>query len=105
MKRTATAAKPQRTKSGEKRREPRDTSRGGVSLVFADTNATTGIREVRGRLLDRSARGFRIEHAFPGLTCGQMVQYSVPSAAAGRARVIWTRIAGGHVESGFLIVG
>lgn len=96
--------KAQRTRSSEKRGEGRDTTTGSLSLVFADTNATSGLREVRGRLLDRSARGFRAEHSFPGLTCGQMVQYQLPAAAAGSARVAWTRIVGGHVESGFLIL-
>jgi len=105
MGRTATAAKRQRSKSAEKRQEARDVSAGNLSLVFADTNAMSGIREVQGHLVDRSARGFRVLHEFPGLTCGQMVQFSLPGSSAGRARVVWTHIAAGRVESGFLIVG
>lgn len=104
MRRTAAATKQQRSKSGEKRCELRNTSTGDISLVFADTNAMSGLREVRGRLIDRSARGFRVVHEFPGLTCGQMVQFSLPASSEGRARVAWTRIVGGHVETGFFIV-
>jgi len=105
MRRAATATKRLRVRSDEKRRELRRTSTGDLALVFADTNAISGLREVPGRLLDQSKKGFRAEHGFPGLTCGQMVQYRLPASTAGRARVIWTRIVGGHVESGFLIVG
>jgi len=104
MRRTATAVKRQRAREADKRRESRDTGSGDISLVFADTNATSGLREVSGRMLDHSARGFRAVHEFPGLTCGQMVQFRVPSASEGRARVIWTRISGARVETGFLIV-
>ena len=104
MKREAAATKQQRSKSGEKRLELREASTGDISLVFADTNATTGLREVRGRLVDRSARGFRAEHEFPGLTCGQMVQFHLQASSPGRARVVWTRITGGCVETGFFIV-
>jgi len=103
MKRTAAAPKRQNRRA-EKRSEPRNTGTGNISLVFADTNATSGLREVRGRLVDRSARGFRAEHECPGLTCGQMVQFQLPALPTGRARVVWTRIAGGRVESGFFIV-
>jgi hypothetical protein len=104
MRRTATAAKRQRVKDAEQRREPRDTGKGDISLVFADTNATSGVREVYGRLIDHSARGFRAVHEFRGLTCGQMVQFRAPASSEGRARVVWTRIAGGRVETGFFIV-
>jgi|SRR5579871_3465806 len=100
----ATAAKRQRTRDAEKRREPRDTDISDISLVFADSNATSGLREVYGQLIDHSGRGFRAIHGFPGLTCGQMVQYRVPASSEGRARVVWTRIAGTKVETGFFIV-
>jgi hypothetical protein len=104
VRRSATAAKRQRVKAADQRREPRDTGKGDISLVFADTNATSGVREVYGRLIDHSARGFRAVHEFRGLTCGQMVQFRVPASSEGRARVVWTRIAGGQVETGFFIV-
>jgi len=104
MRRTATAAKRQPIKDAEKRREPRDTGAGDISLVFADTNATSGLREVHGRLVDHSGRGFRAIHEFAGLTCGQMVQFRLPASSEGRARVVWTRITGGRVETGFFIV-
>jgi len=104
MERTATAAKREGSKSAEKRSEPRQSSTGDISLVFADSNASTGLREVHGRLIDRSGSGFRVVHEFAGLTCGQMVQFRMPPSFTGRARVVWTRIAGQHVESGFFIV-
>lgn len=104
MKRTATATKLQTSGRGNKRKDQRDTVAGNIALVFADTNATTGLREVQGYLLDHSARGFRAEHEYPGLTCGQMVQYHLPASSAGQARVVWTRINGARVESGFFIV-
>ena len=104
MERVATAAKRQRAGAVDKRREPRDTDAGGISLVFADSNATSGLREVYGQLIDHSGRGFRALHEFPGLTCGQMVQFRVPASSEGRARVVWTRIAGTRVETGFFIV-
>lgn len=72
--------------------------------MFADTAAASGLKEVRGQLLDRSANGFRAEHRSPGLTCGQVVEFRLPASVTGRARVVWTRIAGEHVESGFFIV-
>ncbi len=104
MKRTGAAVRQQISRSAEKRGELRQASTGEVSLVFGDVDAASGAKEVRGQLLDRSASGFRAEHRFPGLTCGQVVQFRLPASNTGRARVVWTRIAGEYVESGFIIV-
>lgn len=64
----------------------------------------TGRTEVQGRLLDRSASGFRAEHGFPGLTCGQIVEFRINGSAKRQARVVWTRIMGARVETGFFIL-
>lgn len=87
----------------EQRREPRQAAGGEVRFTFPDGQTETGLREVRGRLLDRSASGFRAEHGFPGLTCGQTVQFHCESSR-GQARVVWTRISGDRVESGLFIL-
>jgi hypothetical protein len=59
--------------------------------------------EVRGKLLDHSAGGFRAQHGCTQLTCGQIVEFRL-MAISGVARVVWTRILGDRVESGFLIL-
>jgi hypothetical protein len=58
---------------------------------------------VCGKVLDRSAGGFRAEHDCSQLTCGQIVEFRL-MASRGLARVVWTRILGDRVESGFLIL-
>ena len=83
----------------EQRREPRLATDGEVHFLLGES-----AKEVRGRLLDRSASGFRAEHNCPELTCGQLVQFRLNSSSMGEARVVWTRISGGRVETGFLIV-
>jgi hypothetical protein len=102
------AKSPEKSKSEaaqrvEQRREPRQVAGGEVRLTFPDAQTTSGVREVRGRLLDRSASGLRTEHGFAGLTCGQIVQYHCESSR-GQARVVWTRISGDRVESGLFIL-
>ena len=80
----------------ERRTESRSAANGSVKLRpdgFAGT--------AEALLLDRSAHGFRARHAFKSLTNGQFVDFE-HDGGAGRARVIWTRIAGDQVESGFL---
>ena len=83
----------------EKRREPRWPTRGGVMLVVED-GATF---EIEGQMVDLSASGFRAAHAHPGLRNGQTV-YFQHERGAGQARVMWNRIAGSQVETGFLVL-
>jgi len=81
----------------ERRTEGRSVACGSVKLRpdgFAGT--------AQALLLDQSAHGFRARHGFKGLTNGQIVDFE-HDGAAGRARVVWTRIAGDQVESGFLL--
>jgi hypothetical protein len=55
---------------------------------------------VEGSVVDISAGGFRATHNCSGLSTGQIVSFQ-HLLARGRARVIWTRISGEQVESGF----
>jgi hypothetical protein len=59
-------------------------------------------QEVQGKLVDVSDNGFRMAHDCAALTAGQFVEFSHVEAR-GRARVVWTRILSGAVESGFLV--
>ena len=83
----------------EQRREPRCAAVGEVIFQFGDAP-----KEVQGRLVDRSTTGFRAEHDSAELTCGQLVEFRFEASAKRVARVVWTRIAGGRVETGFLIL-
>ena len=58
---------------------------------------------ISGRLVDISATGFRAAHTETALSPGEIVEFDWTSAH-GRARVVWTRIMGDSVESGFLIL-
>jgi hypothetical protein len=83
----------------EQRREPRRAVKGEVVFYFGNTP-----KQVRARLVDRSTTGFRAEHDSSELTCGQLVEFRFGASAKRVARVVWTRIAGGRVETGFLIL-
>jgi len=83
----------------EQRREPRRAVIGEVVFYFGNTP-----KQVRARLVDRSTTGFRAEHDSSELTCGQLVEFRFGASAKRVARVVWTRIAGGRVETGFLIL-
>lgn len=85
--------------SKEKRREVRRPAQGMVLVSYVDPQKMDFI----GRLIDVSASGFRIEHRCASLATGQMVEFS-HAEASGRARVMWKRITGDRVESGFLVV-
>jgi hypothetical protein len=58
---------------------------------------------VPGRLLDVAASGFRVRHKSRSLVSGLTVHFEFPGAE-GMARVMWTRILGDIVESGFHIL-
>ena len=80
----------------ERRREPRRAVRGRVRLRPHDHLATA----LTAELLDTSASGFRARHDCPTLTTGQTVWFQ-SEEAEGHALVIWTRMLGAEVESGF----
>jgi len=83
----------------ERREEPRFAAKGKVRLQAE----AAGSRTVKGTLIDTSASGFRARHDCYELTSGQIVTFE-HRWAAGRARIMWTRIIGNLVESGFLIL-
>jgi len=83
----------------EKRREPRGPGRGMVRVQWENPK----LFEVEGRLRDYSPSGFRMRHESQDLSAGQLVDFWHFSAK-GRARVVWTRITGDAVETGFLVV-
>ena len=84
----------------EKRRERRVSARGGLTLGWEGGP----ISPIEGHLMDVSVHGFRAAHKHAGLVTGQEVVFE-HSGARGRARVMWTRILGSNVESGFLVLG
>jgi hypothetical protein len=89
----------------EQRVEPRHAAQGEVWFSFDEGGSAKGrAKEIRGRLLDRSASGFRAEHDCHELTSGQVVRFRLTPSVKGQARVVWTRILEGRVETGFLIL-
>src|SRR5207253_2704394 len=71
----------------EQRRETRYPGRGSV-LVRSET---PGSRDIKGKLIDVSANGFRMAHDCATLTAGEFVEFAHVEAK-GRARVVWSRI-------------
>src|SRR5947209_18891132 len=59
-------------------------------------------QQVSAVLVDYSKSGFRAVHKYSALTTGQVVGFQ-RLAASGSARVVWNRIVGDHVETGFLV--
>lgn len=86
--------------SGEERRESARLPAKGDVYLYLDSSEFS---PHPAQLLDTSRNGFRAAHRLPVLLPGQEVRFR-HELAAGMARVMWTRINGGHVESGFLVV-
>ncbi len=80
----------------ELRREPRRPAEGAVTFRFEG-------KTFKGQLVDTSPSGFRARHEYPELVAGLTVRFSHPEGT-GRARIVWNRIFGVTVESGFLIL-
>ncbi len=83
----------------EKRKNQRQRAEGEVFLTVQQPDPL----EVRGRLADLSLTGFRVAHEFTGLCPGQEVAFR-HDKGEGVAKVVWTRICGRMVQSGFLIL-
>jgi hypothetical protein len=83
----------------ENRREQRRAVEGPVRVWFQNPQRL----EIEGRLMDLSSAGFRMVHDYAPLSAGQIVEFS-HTESAGSARVIWNRISGAHVETGFLVL-
>jgi PilZ domain len=82
----------------ERRKHPRRPARGEVLL-----QPLAGSREISAKLMDISEGGFRAAHDGATLTSGDEVEF-VHASGQGRAKVVWTKISEGAVESGFLIL-
>jgi hypothetical protein len=78
----------------DRRREPRQTASGTVTLTPPDGPSFAA------NLLDDSASGFRAEYAQPGIRSGTELKVSSPSANY-RVRVAWTLTVAGKSQSGF----
>lgn len=83
----------------ERRREPRVRSTGVVTIRVEDESGPV----FEAELVDMSPGGFRVAHHQPSLERGTDVSYR-HDKAAGKARVMWNRLAGGRVETGFRIL-
>jgi hypothetical protein len=104
MSQPAATLEPESSQRIEQRRDVRLAAGGEIRFRLDDRGSDVPARDVEGRLLDRSAGGFRAEHDCRELGCGQIVRYRSKASGKGRARVVWTRILGDRVESGFLIL-
>ena len=82
----------------ERRREERVPVMAEVILVMEPQ-----VFEVRGRMLDQSADGFRTSHMYPALTSVQVIRCRVDGKER-LARVVWNRIIEEEVETGFLLL-
>ena len=80
----------------EGRRSPRRQCSGEV-LLSCDAHP---LSEIRGTLRDISEEGFRVAHHCAELSAGQQVRFAHPFAQ-GVATLMWTRVLGESVESGF----
>ena len=83
----------------ERRRNPRQEVQGVIFLKFLKSDFRSAA--IRAVLIDLSASGFRASHTSKELCSGQEVAFC-HDAVKGMARVVWTRIVGQSVESGFL---
>ncbi|OLB28725.1 MAG: hypothetical protein AUH13_18555 [Acidobacteria bacterium 13_2_20CM_58_27] len=84
----------------ERRRNPRREVQGVILLDILKSDLRSS--PIRASLIDLSASGFRASHASKELCSDQEVTF-FHDEGEGRARVVWTRIVGQSVESGFLI--
>ena len=84
----------------ERRRNPRQEVQGVIFLKFLNSDFRSAA--IRAVLIDLSASGFRVSHTSKELCSGQEVAFC-HDAGEGMARVVWTRIVGQGVESGFLV--
>jgi hypothetical protein len=83
----------------DRRSERRHKGRGALKLSFDDPSPL----EITGQLMDYSTNGFRAVHAYAALHTGQVVEFQ-HAVADGKARVMWNRIAGDRVETGFFVI-
>jgi len=82
----------------ERRREPRKATSGPVLIRPVDSTEAA----FTGELVDVSPSGFRARHHFARLQAGELVEFD-HAQGKGIARVVWVRIVGPSVETGFLV--
>lgn len=85
--------------TAERRRQPRHPAEGDVVLIFSEPAQL----EVPAKIIDQSARGFRVAHAYKALSPGQKAQLRAGTKVM-QVQVMWTRIARERVECGLLIL-
>jgi hypothetical protein len=86
------------SKHDDRRLEMRRMAAGDVTLWLNGSPLT-----VSGHLIDLAKSGFRARHNSPTLRSRHIVEFEM-AGVSGRARVVWTRVLGDQVESGFLIL-
>ena len=87
------------SKPSDRRAEPRLPATGPVRLRPKGFPAGN----VPGQMMDLNSSGFRARHSVQTLRSGHIVEFAY-GGLQGQARVVWTRILGDQVESGFLIL-
>lgn len=85
--------------ASERRHHKRRSTQGEITLRMEGDSPL----EVRAVLLDISATGFRARHGNLTLARNRDIQFET-AGFSGRARVVWNRILGEEVESGFVII-
>lgn len=85
--------------SSERRHEPRVPSTGAVKIRIEGAGGPA----FEGELVDMSPGGFRITHQQTNLERGTDVNFR-HAKAAGKARVMWNRLAAGRLDTGFRIL-
>lgn len=88
-----------RRKNRDRRGSPRVAAEGPLWITI-DFPATT---TVETQLVESSSSGFRVTHQSSALEPGLEVRYR-SATASGRARIIWTHVAGGRRVSGFILL-
>jgi hypothetical protein len=86
--------------TGERRRNPRREVQGVVFLKILKSDLRSA--PIRAFLIDLSTSGFRASHTCKELSSGQEVAFC-HDGGEGMARVVWTRIVGPSVETGFFV--
>ncbi|MGA2739684.1 MAG: PilZ domain-containing protein [Bryobacteraceae bacterium] len=86
------------TSPANRRSEPRRLATGTVQLKFEGVAGS----EVELDLMDVSASGFRVCHAYGPLALGAKAAFR-HADAAGKARVVWNWLSPDHMETGFVV--
>ena len=91
---------PERLAGAERRRCPRRPAEGTIRL-WAEPLYRVPVEAV---LVDVSDSGFRARHHDATLAAGRIIRWEAQSGSPGVARVVWTRVFGDLVESGFVLI-